>query len=75
MPAVDPAGQLAQIIDKQAGMAIDIALILERTLTLRDHETRIRGLESVRAKLGAWWAGAAVLGAVLGWLAAYLSRR
>lgn len=71
--------QLAQIIDKQATMATDIAVILERTSVLADHETRLRALELARSKLGAFWAAAVVLGTVIGGavtaLITYLARR
>lgn len=73
MPDSSVAQQLATVIDRQSTMAADVAVIKERTGMLTDHETRIRALERLRAKLGAIWAGAVVLGAGVGWLAAYLS--
>lgn len=74
MPAESVANQLATVIDRQATMAADVAVIKERTSALADHEQRIRVLEALRSKLAAIWAGAVVLGAAIGWLAAYLTR-
>lgn len=51
-----------------------VAVILERTGDIKDHETRLRALESGRAKLGQLWAGAAVLGAAAGYGLSYLPR-
>lgn len=74
MPAESVANQLATVLDRQATMAADVAVIKERTSALADHETRIRALEATKSKLAAIWAAAVVLGAVIGWLAAYLTR-
>lgn len=51
-----------------------IAVILERTQPIRDHEERIRSLESTRSRLWAIWGGAVVLGAAIGWYLAYITK-
>jgi hypothetical protein len=75
MPAEATAQQLGQLLQDVAGIKTDVAVIKERTGALADHESRLRSLESTRARLWAIWGGAVVVGAVLGWLAAYLSGR
>lgn len=74
MPAESVANQLATVIDRQATMAADVAVIKERTSALADHETRIRALEATRSKLAAIWAAAVVLGGALGWMVAHLTQ-
>lgn len=72
-------GQLAQIIDKQATMATDIAVILERTAVLKALQDRVTALELFRARLSGMWMAAAIMGAIagaaMGWLVTYLTRR
>lgn len=76
VPAVDgTATQLATMARDLGDVKTSVAVILERTADIKDHETRLRKLEELRARLGAFWAAAIVIGAVLGWLAAYLSGR
>lgn len=74
MPAEATSNQLAKLLDSVGTLKTDVAVILERTGAIADHENRIRSLESTRAKLWAIWGGAVVLGAVLGWAIAYLTR-
>lgn len=74
MPAESVANQLATVIDRQATMAADVAVIKERTSALADHEQRIRALETTKSRLAAIWAAAVVLGGALGWVVAYLTR-
>lgn len=69
------AQQLGQLLETVGQLRTDVAVILERTADIKDHEQRLRSLESVRSKLGAYWAAAAVFGAVAGWLAAFLTVR
>ena len=57
------------------GLAVDIGVIKSQMTIVSDHETRIRALESLRAKLGAIWAAGVAIGAAIGWLAAFLSGR
>ena len=51
-----------------------VAVILERTGDIKDHEARLRSLEATRSRLWAIWGGAVVLGAVIGWYLAYLTQ-
>lgn len=74
MPADAVANQLATVLDRQATMAADVAVIKERTSALADHEQRIRALEGIKSKLAGLWAAAVVLGGVVGWVAGYLTR-
>lgn len=74
MPAESVAGQLAQVIDRQATMAADIAVIKDRTGAIADHEQRIRLLEAIKSRLIAVWIAATLAGGVLGWAAAWLTR-
>lgn len=74
MPPEATATQLGQLLETVSHLRTDVAVILERTGAIQDHEQRIRSLESTRARLWAIWGGAVVLGAVFGWLIAYLTR-
>lgn len=74
MPAEATAAQLGQLISDLSAVKTDVAVILERTGQLADHESRIRSLEATRSRLWAIWGGAVVLGAVIGWLIATVAR-
>lgn len=67
------AQQINTMAEKVSAIQVDVAVIKERTEPIRDHETRIRSLESTRSRLWAIWGGALVGGAVLGWLISYLT--
>ena len=79
MPADAIAQQLALIVDRQATMATDVAVIKAGMSAVTDHEQRIRVLEAARARVAAVWAAAAAVGAILGglggWLAAFFTVR
>lgn len=75
MPNESVSSQLATVIDRQATMAADVAVIKERTGAIADHEQRIRVLETMRSRLAAVWSAAVVFGAAFGWLITYLSRK
>jgi hypothetical protein len=60
-PAHPDSAILAQILTKQGEMGVQLAVISEQLRAIPDHETRIRLLESARAKL----TGAAVAAGTL----------
>lgn len=66
--------RLDQLARDMGDVKTSVAVILERTLPIQDHETRLRSLESTRSRLWAIWGGAVVLGAAIGWYLAYLTR-
>jgi hypothetical protein len=75
MPPDATAAQLGQLLSDLATVKVDVAVILERTGQLADHEQRIRSLEATRSRLWAIWGGAVVLGAVIGWALAVATRQ
>jgi hypothetical protein len=74
MPPEATAAQLGQLLQDVGAIKTDVAVIKERTGALADHENRLRSLEATRSRLWAIWGGAVVLGAVVGWALAYLTR-
>jgi len=60
-PQAPDGAILAQILHKQGEMAMQLAVISEQLRAIPDHETRLRLLESARAKL----TGAAVAAGTL----------
>lgn len=67
-------GRIDQLARDMGEIKTSVAVILERTGDIKDHETRIRALEATKSRLWAIWGGAVVLGAVIGWYLAYLTR-
>lgn len=66
--------RLDQLARDMGDVKTSLAVIVERTLPIADHEGRLRSLEATRSRLWAIWGGAVVLGAVIGWYLAYLTR-
>lgn len=74
MPDSHTDGRLDQLARDMGDVKTAVAVILERTGDIKDHEQRIRSLEATRSRLWAIWGGAVVLGAAIGWYLAYLTR-
>lgn len=70
--AVD--ARMDQLARDMGEVKTSVAVILERTGDIKDHENRLRSLEQTRSRLWAIWGGAVVLGAVIGWYLAYITR-
>lgn len=66
--------RLDQLARDMGEVKTSVAVILERTGDIKDHESRLRSLESTRSRLWAIWGAAVVLGAVIGWYLAYATR-
>lgn len=62
--------RLDQLARDMGDVKTSVAVILERTQPIQDHESRLRSLESTRSRLWAIWGGAVVLGAFIGWVLA-----
>lgn len=66
--------RIDQLARDMSEVRTSVAVILERTADIKDHESRLRSLEATKSKLWAIWGGAVVLGAGIGWWLAYLTR-
>jgi len=69
------SAQLATFANRQADIQRDVAVILERTLLLKDHETRIRRLEDGARRVAALVAVGTIVGIIIGWAATYFGGR
>lgn len=66
--------QLLDLANKVNDIRTDVAVIKVQTSPIQDHEQRLRSLEASRSRIWGWWATAAVIGSVVGWLLAGLVR-
>jgi len=61
------ASQVTSMARDLGEVRTSVAVILERTADIKDHEARLRSLEASRSRIWGWWAAAAVIGAGIGY--------
>lgn len=74
MPDAQVSTQLLDLANKVNDIRTDVAVIKVQTSPIQDHEQRLRSLEASRSRIWGWWAAAAIIGTVAGWLLAGLVR-